>query len=38
MKPVNKQKIHGYLNPSTREKVEYLMEEQEILSNSNKEF
>jgi len=31
-KLVNKQKVHGYLNPSTREKAEYLMEEQEIPS------
>jgi DNA-directed RNA polymerase beta subunit len=27
-------KIRGYLNPSTREKAEYLMEEQETPSNS----
>jgi hypothetical protein len=33
-KPINKQKIHGYLNPSTREKAEYLLEEQEIALNS----
>lgn len=32
-------KIHGYLNPSTREKAEYLMEEQETLRTtcSNRE-
>ncbi|URD99548.1 hypothetical protein MUK42_13967 [Musa troglodytarum] len=34
MKPVSKQKIHGYLNPNIREKAEYLMEEQEILLNN----
>jgi DNA-directed RNA polymerase subunit beta len=28
------QKIHGYLNPRTGEKAEYLMEEQEIPSNN----
>ncbi|XVE89978.1 hypothetical protein DITRI_Ditri20bG0040100 [Diplodiscus trichospermus] len=27
MKPVSKQRIHGYLNPSIQEKAEYLMEE-----------
>nr|UCU06597.1 RNA polymerase beta subunit [Ziziphus hajarensis] len=34
MKPVSKQRIHGYLNPSIREKAEYLMEERGILLNN----
>ena len=34
MKPVNKRRIRGYLNPSIRAKAEYLMEEQGILLNS----
>ncbi|GJU23717.1 RNA polymerase beta subunit, partial [Tanacetum coccineum] len=34
MKPVSKQRIHGYLNLSLQEKAEFLMEERGILLNN----
>lgn len=34
MRQVNKHRIHGYVNPSIRERADYLMEEHGMLLNN----